>query len=359
MPTWLRWTLGFLVWTVLALVSASQLAVYLAIEGQPIEWARIIPDRLVNWYTCAIFTPIFFVVARRWPIDASSWSRHVPFHLALCAVASLIKFVAEREILVRALGRSDIARADMLQRGFISENIAFWCMAAAVHAIEFHRRVRERDVLSARLEARLSEAQLESLTARLHPHFLFNTLQAISTLVHRDSAAADTMLGHLSTMLRRMLRSRPRHEVPLAEELALVEEYLAIAQTRFGDRLTIRRDIAPDVVTGLVPYLVLQPLLENAFEHGIALKAGAGSVVIRALREADHLRITVADDGHGPRAAPAREGVGLGTTRARLAELYGGRAALTIAAGPTGGTVATLVLPFHTAPISVALERVA
>lgn len=351
-----RWALGFGIWTVLATLSASQSILRLRFENRPVDLDRLIPGTFVSWYSCAIFTPVFFWAARRFPIDGRDWIRHVPLHLALCAVASVLKFVVEWTTMVYGLGYSIPPLARLMSSGFISENIAFWCMAAAIHAIEFQRRVRERELLSARLQRRLSEAQLNALTARLHPHFLFNTLQGISTLVYRDPKAADTMLRHLSTLLRKTIHGRPRHEVTLEEELLLAENYLAIVQARFGDRVTIERDIEPGTLRCLVPCLVLQPLLENAFEHGIARRAGAGRVTIRARQLGSKLELSVRDDGHGPTAGTLREGVGLGTTRDRLSELYGAEADSTLAGHPEGGTVATMVLPFHEIPIAPMAE---
>jgi two-component system LytT family sensor kinase len=343
-----QWLLAFAIWTILALLSASQTVVRLELENRPIYWDRLISSSLVGWYSCAIFTPAFFWAARRFPIDARDWVRHLPIHLVLCAVASVLKYVVEWTTLV-----------NMVTFGFISENIAFWCMAAAIHAIEFQRRAREREVLTARLQARLSEAHLNALAARLHPHFLFNTLQGISTLVHRDPKAADRMLGHLSTLLRKTLHGSARHEVTLDEELAVLEDYLAIVQIRFGDRVTIERDIGSDTLRGLVPSLALQPLLENAFEHGIARRAGASRVTIRARKLGGRLELTVRDDGSGPAAGTLKEGVGLGTTRGRLAELYGSAATLTVVGHPEGGTIATMTLPFHETPIVAVAEAAA
>jgi len=224
----------------------------------------------------------------------------------------------------------------------------------AVHAIEFHQRVREREVLAARLQARLSQAQLDALASRLHPHFLFNTLQGISTLVYRDPAAADAMLGHLSTLLRRALSRGPGHEVTLEEELALLEEYLAIVQVRFGDRVMVEREVDSSALGALVPQLLLQPLVENAIEHGVARRAGAGRIGIRVVREGGQLRIAVTDDGPGLER-PAREGVGLGSTRLRLGELYGEAGSLALERGAAGGLVARVTLPFHETPVSPAI----
>ena len=346
-----RWFLGFLVWTVLALLSASQTGTFLMIRDEPVVWPRLIIISMINWYTCAIFTPVFFAAARRWPVDGRSWLRNLPLHALLCAIASVIKFALERELRILIIDQPQPPLGRILAGSFISENIAFWCMAAAIHAIEFHRRVKEREVVSARLVARLSEAQLEVLAARLQPHFLFNTLQAISTLVHRDPGAADQMLGRLSTLLRRTLQAGGKHEVTLAEEMAMLEDYLAIAETRFGNRLTIVRDVPAETHAAQIPYLVLQPLLENAFEHGIARKAGAGLVSVSAARHDGRLRVTVTDDGRGPDPSGTRDGIGLGTTRARLQELYGDAARLSIDPAPGGGTAATLEVPWHTEPV--------
>lgn len=347
-----RWGLGFLAWTLLVLLSISQSAVAANTAGRVVDWGRMVPWRFIDWYSCALFTPAFFWLARRYPIGRQQWARNVPIHLGAAAVATVLKFTLEHSILSGLLQWTDLPLGRLIVTGFISENIAFWCVIAAVHAIEFHGRVREREVLTSRLQARLSEAQLEALTARLHPHFLFNTLQGISTLVYRDPAAADAMLGHLSTLLRGTLQRATRHEVTLADELALLEEYLAIVQVRFGDRVTIERRIEPGTLPGLVPHFVLQPLVENAIEHGIAARAGAGRIEIAAERQADRLLIRVTDDGPGLPSSTASppDGVGLGSTRRRLAELYGASARLELNGRAGGGTTARLDLPFHEAP---------
>jgi two-component system, LytTR family, sensor kinase len=341
-----RWLLGWLAWTVLALLSASQWAVNLGADGRPVPWGTLIPNRLVDWYSCGLFTPLFFWLVRRYPIDRARWLRHLPLQLAVAGLASVGKFAIQRWVTLHLVGQPFPPLGIPLERGFISENMAIWCVLAAVHAIEFHHRVREREVLTARLQARLSEAQLDALASRLHPHFLFNTLQAISTLLYRDPAAADAMLGHLSTLLRRALARGQGHEVTLAEELALLDEYLAIVQARFGDRVRLRREVDETALTGLVPQLLLQPLVENAVEHGVARRAGSGEITIRAAREGGTLRIAVADDGPGLER-PAQEGVGLGSTRLRLGELYGAAGSLALGPGPEGGLVAMVTLPFH------------
>jgi hypothetical protein len=351
-----RWLGGFLAWTVLALLSASQWAVAMGAEHRAVDWGWLLPNRLVDWYSCAVFTPAFFWLVRRYPIDRRRGARLVPVYLLATAAAALGKFVIQRWVTVSLMGQPFPPLREALARGFISENIAIWCVIAAIHAFEFHRRVREREVLTARLQARLSEAQLDALASRLHPHFLFNTLQGISTLVYRDPVAADAMLGHLSTLLRRALARGQGHEVTLTEEIALLEEYLAIVQARFGDRVAIERAIDPEALRGLVPQLLLQPLVENAIEHGVARRSGIGRIGIRAVRDADRLRIAVADDGPGLERSAA-EGVGLGSTRLRLSELYGADGRLSLEPGRGGGLVATIVLPYHELPVTLSAEE--
>lgn len=356
-----RWGAGLLAWTILALLSVSQTAVWQTVDGRAIDWPWLVTNRFADWYSCAAFTPLLFWLARRSPLGPGRWWPSLPVHLVVVALCSLLKFMLQRAVVVDLFGYDQFPTLErMLVGGFIMENVAFWCVVGVIHAIEFHERVRERELLTSRLSARLSSAQLEALAARLHPHFLFNTLQAISTLVYRDPAAADTMLRHLSSLLRRTLQRDPGHEVPLTSELAMLDEYLAIQQVRFGERLTIDRDVDPEGGKGLVPHFVLQPLVENAIEHGIARRAGAGRIAIAARREDGRLLLRVTDDGPGLNvSATPREGTGLGATRLRLRELYGDAAGLTLTSAPGGGVEARLDLPYHEQPVVVADAGVA
>lgn len=352
-----RWAAGFLAWTVLTLLSVSQTAAWQVSDGRPIDWNLLLVSRAVDWYSCAIFTPLLFWLARRSPLGPGQWWPSLPVHLVVVAILSLLKFLIQHTVLVSGFGYTQVPPLErLLAGGYIMENVAFWCVVGVVHAVEFHQRVREREVLTSRLSARLSSAQLEALSARLHPHFLFNTLQAISTLVYRDPAAADTMLRHLSNLLRRTLQRDPGHEVTLTAELAMLDEYLAIQQVRFGERLVVERTVDAESGKGLVPHFVLQPLVENAIEHGIARKAGTGRIALAAQRVGEELIVSVTDNGIGLTSDTSpTEGTGLGATRQRLRELYGERATLSLNPGATGGVEAKLVLPYHEQPV-VALE---
>ena len=220
----------------------------------------------------------------------------------------------------------------------------------ASHALAYYRRARDRDRQALVLTAGLNQARLDALRLQLQPHFLFNTLNAISTLVHRDAAAADELIADLSDLLRASLENQD-HEVPLAREIELLDRYLAIEQTRLGDRLRIVRDIDPAAAAALVPTFLLQPIAENAIRHGLEPRAAPGTLTVSARRVGDELHLAVTDDGVGlgPAAAPtARRGIGLANSEERLRTLHAGRARLTLLSPPAGGVRVEVVLPFGT-----------
>lgn len=348
------WLAGFGIWTLLGVLSALQSAIFLNSVNQSYEWGPILVSRLADWYTCAVFTPIYFWLVRRYPIDRHHWKISVPLHLVTTSLFVVLKYVAYLQ-LQRWVFPSGPERtlADTLARSFIIESIAFWCLLGVVHAIVFYQRYREREVAAAELRAQLSAAQLEALAGQLHPHFLFNTLQGISTLMHRDPQAADTMLTRLSELLRRTLHRGQSQEVSLREEVELVNHYVGIMQVRFGDRLQFETVIPAGTGDAMVPHFVLQPLVENALHHGIARRAGAGRIQVRAERNGDRLHLSVSDDGPGIDLAaqtfPA-EGIGLSNTRLRLTQLYGESQRLALEPLAGGGMRVLLVLPFRKQP---------
>jgi sensor histidine kinase YesM len=216
------------------------------------------------------------------------------------------------------------------------------------HAGAFHRRFREREQQAAHLEAHLHEARLRALQAQLQPHFLFNTLNGIATLLRRDPAAAEEMLTSLSDLLRIALSASSRQEIPLGEELGFLDRYLEIQRMRFGDRLRYERAVDPEALTCPVPALLLQPLVENAIRHGIEPSGNPGCVCITARLVGENLLIIVQDNGVG--FQPARQdrppgGVGLSNVRERLRALYGEAHDLRIEPPEGGGCAVTLTLP--------------
>ena len=224
----------------------------------------------------------------------------------------------------------------------------FWAVLGVAHAFTFYQRAAARERRGAELEAHLTQARLEALRMQLNPHFLFNTLNSIASLVHDDPAAADGMIGSLSELLRLSLNASDRQEVTLREELHFLDQYLHIEQARFGDRLRVEKDLAPAALDTLVPILILQPLVENAVKHGLESRLAPGVIAIAASQVGDALRLQVADNGRGltPGQAP-REGVGLGNTRSRLRELYGPAANLTARGREGGGFLVEIILPWR------------
>lgn len=232
--------------------------------------------------------------------------------------------------------------------------------AVATYATAWHERLatsysresRERESL----QVRLAESQLRSLKLQLHPHFLFNTLNTITALVHTDPQAAEQMISGLSELLRTSLHSAAEPEVSLDRELETLGHYVAIQQLRFNDRLRVTTSIDAAACDALVPSLLLQPLVENAIRHGIAPRAAPGCVEVSASVESGMLRVQVSDNGVGMRGGTAesiREGVGLGNTRARLQHLYAERHTMQVESPVTGGFTIRISLPYTPAPARV------
>jgi LytS/YehU family sensor histidine kinase len=222
--------------------------------------------------------------------------------------------------------------------------------ASLSHAILYFRRSQQRGRRTLELEAQLSDARLQALRMQLHPHFLFNTLNAISTLVHTNPDAADEMIGSLSYMLRLSLDTVMEQEVPLSQELKYFDCYLDIEQIRFGNRLTVKRDIGPELQAALVPTFILQPLVENAIQHGIERNLAHGAIEVSAERVGDFLRLSVRDTGVGLSAggeAIEQKGIGLSNTRARLQTLYPGQHRFVLRNATGGGCIAEVEIPFH------------
>ena len=341
----------FGVWTTLGLLSCAQGALYLGQSGQHLTWG-LFAARMLDWYTCAVFTPLFFWTATRFPVDRRRWRVNVLVQLAASSVAVVLKYAFLVQIwrLMRGGAAATLSRA--LASNFIIESMIFWAVIAIIHGILFYRQWQEREQLAAELRARLSEAQLEVLKGQLRPHFLFNTLNSISTLVHSDPTSADRMVVQLADLLRASLETSGKHEIPLAEELALLERYLDIMRVRHQDRLSVAIRVTPRARAALVPHFVLQPLVENAIEHGIARRAGAGRIVIEATDIDDTLHLRVGDDGCGVEHATngglaPEEGVGLGNTRLRLRQLYGDAHSFAICRGENDGALVTITIPLR------------
>ncbi|HEX4633180.1 MAG TPA: histidine kinase [Gemmatimonadales bacterium] len=346
--TWFGlWGWGFAAYTILGVMGGIQDEISLIREHVAFAWTEVLASNLIGHYGIALFVPPIVLLVRRYPLDRARWKQN----LTRVLVATLLLFVVMRfgvEQLEMALFTTRFIRPS----SFVSGMYTLWVIVLAAQATEYYRGERERERQAVELRARLTHAQLEALRSQLHPHFLFNTLNAAATLMHTDVPGADRMLTELADLLRATLAFPGTHEIPLAEELALVDRYLSIMRVRFLDRLTVRIDVPPEARDALVPAFLLQPLLENALEHGLAVKPGPGELDVVAAHDDGRLTITITDDGPGP-AQNAAAGVGLTNTRERLTQLYGSDQALTLGpAGSTGGGRVRVSIPWRLRPAS-------
>jgi hypothetical protein len=236
----------------------------------------------------------------------------------------------------------------------------YWAIVCVTWVVSYYQQLRERERRTLELEARLSQANLQTLKAQLQPHFLFNTLNAIVSLVRRKPVAAEEMIGALSDFLRMNLDAAQQNEVPLRREMEFLDLYLEIQQTRFGERLRIRKEIDPPALEIAVPANILQPLVENSVRHGIEPREAGGTIWIRARRQVDSLQLDVTDDGEGLKGghlAAIREGIGLSNTKARLQELYGDGHQFQILPNADGGMTVLVQLPWRAANESLGIHH--
>lgn len=297
----------------------------------------------VAWYAIALAAPLLLFAARR-----VNTERHTPARIALATAAIfvvLFAVTATVEFFILYGGMSAKPRfIDYLPIALRQELLPWIALAAFVVAFELRRRANKSRLERERLRAQIAEHRLVALTSQLHPHFLFNTLQGISTLIHRDPDAADEMLSKLSDLLRDLLRHRDQALVDLDEELRFIRTYLEISKFRFADRLSFSIHADRSVGNMKVPLFILQPLVENALNHGIAARAEGGEISVRAYPLHGRLRLEVEDNGGGL-DAPAKDGVGLTNTRARLRAMFGTDQSLSLEAIETGGVIARIDVP--------------
>jgi LytS/YehU family sensor histidine kinase len=219
-------------------------------------------------------------------------------------------------------------------------------MLGVTYTLTFYAKYRDRERRAAVLDVKLAQTQMQVLKAQLHPHFLFNTLHAVSAMIHADPDVADRMIARLGDFLRLTLRHGNAARVTLREELECIEAYLEVEQVRLGARLRVRVEVDPAVLETPVPNFLLQPLVENAVHHGIAPHPSAGRLDLRAYRGGDVLRLEVEDDGPGlANGHPTKQGIGLSNTRARLRRMYGPGHRFDLERGSLGGLRVVLEVP--------------
>jgi two-component system LytT family sensor kinase len=379
------------VWTVVGIYFFTQDLSRSLVWPDPTPWWRYLTSWLLGVWLLALTTPVVLWLGRRWAIERRGWPLRAARHAGFSVVFSVLHIAAVSALapllgFVGALPSTSFAQTfPVLAVVSLHSNvISYWAIIGIQHGVRYYRRFQEREKQALRLELHASEletqlvqARLGALKMELQPHFLFNTMNAIMVLVRQQRGAeAEETIARLSDLLRFVLDDAQAQEVPLRRELEYLGLYLSIEQLRFADRLRVEIDADPTVLDAAVPHMGLQPIVENAVRHGTSVSETGGTIRLTANRIAETLVLEVSDDGPGlsrsarASSAPAevarhadrasfesvgepggepRRGIGLDNTRARLRELYGDRASLSIANGSPSGAVVTMVLPYRTA----------
>jgi signal transduction histidine kinase len=353
-------------WTFMALLTSANSLIDPRARGlTPISPSAPVALAFIEAYVWAVITPLVFWLANRFQLERAQWLPRaallfvvgMSISIAVDVLVGMLRF----EVFYVATGR--LAELGAVWRlthlWFINEFIVFIAILAGGIARDYFLRYRARreeairlQAQAAQLQAQLSDARLAALRTQLNPHFLFNTLHAVSALVERDPKGVRRMIARLSELLRTTLDGADEQEVPLEEELTFVQRYLEIMQIRFQGRLVVRSRVEDGVQDALVPNLILQPLVENAIKHGVTKITEAGRIEIEAERAGDSLVLRVRDNGPPLEEQQLRadEGIGLRNTRARLSQLYGAAQGLVLrtAGDGGGGVIAEVTIPFRT-----------
>lgn len=330
--------------TLIGVFFATQIYIGGWYSEHPLSWNQALVVALTVWYLRALFAPAIFWLARTFPLSSGKWFKNALIH----AAGSLVFAVIEQILFDFAIARFQSIPRRALSTIELHVNVlTYWVLLTVAHFLGYYYRNRERELAAPRLEAELAGAKLDLLRAQLHPHFLFNTLNGISELMHEDMEQADLMLGHLSEMLRSSLEHTGKCEVTLGEELEFLRRYLEIQRMRFSEKLAFSISVPPDLLSCRVPYLILQPLVENAVLHGIARSPSSGRVDVNVFAENRVLRIEVVDSGPGLPLKTMKEGLGLRNTRLRLLHSYGVGSKVGLTNTPEGGACVTVEFPMR------------
>ena len=321
----------------------------------PATWSNVLAQVGSFWTPWIGFLPLVVWASLRFPFERPEIWRHVGIHAAACAAVVLLNQLICRALLPLAPAPFDAHGPPPAQFRIGPDVLIYLVTMSASVAFAHFQHAQERERRAIELEARLAQAKLQALRMQINPHFLFNTLNAISTLVHSNPAVADDMITDLAELFRGSLESSDEQEIPLARELELLGRYLAIEQRRFGQRLQVELNIAPDISTALVPTLILQPVVENAIRHGIEPQKTVGRIAVVGRRDGDKVVLAVSDNGAKPvnvsvlANQPPQGGIGLANARARLQQLYGLDGTLAVANGELGGWTVEIKLPLRLA----------
>lgn len=351
-PSIKQWITIFLVWTLIAILFASQTYLELAYAENPSGQDRALAPNLQNlgfllptllrWYVWCLLTPVIFKLANAFPLERPFLWQHLLRSIAFGLLITIVALFG-MSLIQRWFGENTASIG--INITFPPQFFTFWTILGVGHLLRYQHQSREQAVQTAQLEAKLAQAQLQVLRSQLNPHFLFNTLHAISAMMYRDAEAADHMVARLSELLRLSIEEIDGQFSTLQDELHFLRLYLALEQIRFQDRLSLSIMASPNVLQAKVPTMLLQPLVENAVRYGIAPLATSGEINISATKEGDNLLLGIDDSGPG---LPIKftEGVGLTSIRNRLRQLYPNNHHFNLQNRPRGGLSVQISFPF-------------
>ena len=361
----------FSIWTVIGIFFFSQALVQKLLSREPTPWQHYLVSWLVGVYLWALVTPVVLWLGHRFPIERRNWVRRVAIHLPISILISFAQLFVESLILYHLHVFPTLMSGlvptfiFLLTIGFHQGIMTYFILLGCQYGLDYYHKYLEREKQALRLElnaaqlkSQLADAQLSALKMQLQPHFLFNTLNAIMVLVRQQKGKqAEEMLAGLGDLLRCVLEDVDTQEVSLRRELEYLQLYLSIERVRFPDRLRVEISADQSILDAAVPQMGLQPIVENAIRHGIGRSSAAGRIQINAIRVNDSLEIKVKDDGPGleDKKSINGNGIGLSNTRARLRQLYGDAASLSVANGDLGGVLVTMLLPYR--PVSGIAKR--
>ena len=351
---WARWSAAILLWSALGLL--------FALPGLASgNWRRTLLGSLAQWWSWGLVAPLIFWVDGRLPFKEHQLVRRVLAHLPASVALTILYgyVVVSMGALLGLQAWSVMAGVHflaMLFQGLLWSWLVYWVIFGVQQTFRYYQHYLASELRLARMERSFSEARLNALRMQLDPHFLFNALNTISAQVERDPRLARTMIEHLGDLLRLSLDARDRQEIPLAEELAFLDHYVAIQKIRFAENLRIEVQVNPEVKYALVPCLIVQPLVENAIRHGISRRSSGGTVTVTAERSNNQVEIRVADDGVGLPPGWTLEssvGTGLSVTRERIVGLHpDGNSRFSVRPRDGGGTEVEISLPLRFAGAS-------
>lgn len=362
-PNWIsrtvRRTAAWLIlWTLIGVFFATQMiASSHFFRGQATPWSQVIFPALLLAYYCGLYSHLIKAIVRRFPLYRGSWVKALLLH-SIAAVVFAAAYVAFANTVLQE-GRMEMGWWDrfwMLLASFFHMQLMIYLGIAAVcQIVEFQKWARARDRQSAELKIQLANAQLNQLKSQLHPHFLFNTLNTITAFVHDDPDSAVKVISMLSELLRTVLDNKEAQTASFAQELEFIRKYMEIQQIRFGTRLKYREEIPRNLMPLPIPVLLLQPLVENAVQHGVAVSNRPCLIHIRASEDSQTLRIEIIDDGPGCDWSKNQStGIGIQNTRDRIKQFYGDTGNLELTSNGNSGTIARLVIPLRS---SISTEK--